>query len=171
MLLYLIILPVSQRRNQTLILICIVFLIQKYIDLSLRKLLNFCTKLGTWLVRQGMFMIQFLTFTIQTYTSIDWLSILTYFTILSHSLKKLLHSKAEAFLSNDYYESDIAWMDLVSLFSPFMVRNFALQLLSVLHHSYGFLLLRLLIIFCRIQSWILPLVHMKRTRMKSLGTR
>ncbi|CAG7903242.1 unnamed protein product [Brassica rapa] len=32
----------------------------------------------------------------------------------SQSLKKLLHSKAEAFLSNDYYESDIAWMDLDS---------------------------------------------------------
>ncbi|CAA7039372.1 unnamed protein product [Microthlaspi erraticum] len=30
------------------------------------------------------------------------------------SLKKLLHSKAEAFLSNEYYESDIAWMDLDS---------------------------------------------------------
>ncbi|XP_010532066.1 PREDICTED: nudix hydrolase 3-like isoform X2 [Tarenaya hassleriana] len=32
----------------------------------------------------------------------------------SPSLKKLLHSKADAFLSNDYYESDIAWMDLDS---------------------------------------------------------
>ncbi|XP_058788355.1 nudix hydrolase 3-like [Vicia villosa] len=32
----------------------------------------------------------------------------------STSLKKLLHSKADAFLSNDYYESDIAWMDLDS---------------------------------------------------------
>ncbi|CAI0473948.1 unnamed protein product [Linum tenue] len=30
------------------------------------------------------------------------------------SLKKLLHTKADAFLSNDYYESDIAWMDLDS---------------------------------------------------------
>ncbi|KAL5070086.1 hypothetical protein RYX36_020973, partial [Vicia faba] len=30
----------------------------------------------------------------------------------STSLKKLLHSKADAFLSNDYYESDIAWMEL-----------------------------------------------------------
>ncbi|CAN8270684.1 unnamed protein product [Cochlearia groenlandica] len=30
------------------------------------------------------------------------------------SLKKLLHSKAEAFLSNEYYDSDIAWMDLDS---------------------------------------------------------
>src|SRR5581483_1392977 len=28
------------------------------------------------------------------------------------SLKKFLTSRAEAFLSNDYYESDIAWMDL-----------------------------------------------------------
>ncbi|CAF2208003.1 unnamed protein product [Brassica napus] len=34
--------------------------------------------------------------------------------VTSQSLKKLLHSKAEAFLSNDYYESDIAWMDLDS---------------------------------------------------------
>nr|XP_018453399.1 PREDICTED: nudix hydrolase 3-like [Raphanus sativus] len=34
--------------------------------------------------------------------------------VTSLSLKKLLHSKAEAFLSNDYYESDIAWMDLDS---------------------------------------------------------
>ncbi|GAB2293125.1 Nudix hydrolase 3 [Dionaea muscipula] len=32
----------------------------------------------------------------------------------SLSLKKLLHSKANAFLSNDYYESDIAWMELDS---------------------------------------------------------
>ncbi|CAN0920328.1 Nudix hydrolase 3 [Linum grandiflorum] len=30
------------------------------------------------------------------------------------SLKNLLHAKADAFLSNDYYESDIAWMDLDS---------------------------------------------------------
>ncbi|BBN14597.1 isopentenyl-diphosphate Delta-isomerase [Marchantia polymorpha subsp. ruderalis] len=30
------------------------------------------------------------------------------------SLKKLLKSKAKAFLSNDYYESDIAWMELDS---------------------------------------------------------
>ncbi|XP_052108088.1 nudix hydrolase 3 isoform X2 [Arachis duranensis] len=32
----------------------------------------------------------------------------------SLSLKRLLHAKADAFLSNDYYESDIAWMDLDS---------------------------------------------------------
>ncbi|CAH1451774.1 unnamed protein product [Lactuca virosa] len=32
----------------------------------------------------------------------------------SPSLKKLLHSKADAFLSNDYYDSDIAWMELDS---------------------------------------------------------
>ncbi|XP_057966891.1 nudix hydrolase 3 isoform X2 [Malania oleifera] len=32
----------------------------------------------------------------------------------SASLKRLLHSKADAFLSNDYYESDIAWMELDS---------------------------------------------------------
>ncbi|CAK9310340.1 unnamed protein product [Citrullus colocynthis] len=32
----------------------------------------------------------------------------------SPSLKRLLHSKANAFLSNDYYESDIAWMELDS---------------------------------------------------------
>ncbi|XP_044496382.1 nudix hydrolase 3 isoform X1 [Mangifera indica] len=32
----------------------------------------------------------------------------------SLSLKRLLHSKADAFLSNDYYESDIAWMELDS---------------------------------------------------------
>ncbi|KAK6911144.1 Peptidase family M49 [Dillenia turbinata] len=32
----------------------------------------------------------------------------------SPSLKRLLHTKAEAFLSNDYYESDIAWMELDS---------------------------------------------------------
>ncbi|CAI8596358.1 unnamed protein product [Vicia faba] len=36
----------------------------------------------------------------------------------STSLKKLLHSKADAFLSNDYYESDIAWMKLVSQYCP-----------------------------------------------------
>ncbi|XP_038717609.1 nudix hydrolase 3 isoform X2 [Tripterygium wilfordii] len=32
----------------------------------------------------------------------------------SPSLKRLLHSKAKSFLSNDYYESDIAWMELDS---------------------------------------------------------
>ncbi|KAL4592964.1 hypothetical protein LXL04_005973 [Taraxacum kok-saghyz] len=32
----------------------------------------------------------------------------------SPSLKRFLHSKADAFLSNDYYESDIAWMELDS---------------------------------------------------------
>ncbi|XP_004499436.1 nudix hydrolase 3 [Cicer arietinum] len=32
----------------------------------------------------------------------------------STSLKRLLHSKADAFLSNDYYDSDIAWMELDS---------------------------------------------------------
>ncbi|XP_038898540.1 nudix hydrolase 3 isoform X2 [Benincasa hispida] len=32
----------------------------------------------------------------------------------SPSLQRLLHSKADAFLSNDYYESDIAWMELDS---------------------------------------------------------
>lgn len=31
------------------------------------------------------------------------------------SLKRLLHGKADSFLSNDYYESDIAWMELVSV--------------------------------------------------------
>ncbi|KAA8540570.1 hypothetical protein F0562_024511 [Nyssa sinensis] len=32
----------------------------------------------------------------------------------SPSLKRLLHGKADAFLSNDYYDSDIAWMELDS---------------------------------------------------------
>ncbi|KAK8497781.1 hypothetical protein V6N13_084764 [Hibiscus sabdariffa] len=32
----------------------------------------------------------------------------------SPSLKRLLHCKADAFLSNDYYDSDIAWMELDS---------------------------------------------------------
>ncbi|XP_065865634.1 nudix hydrolase 3 [Euphorbia lathyris] len=32
----------------------------------------------------------------------------------SPSLKRLLHSRADAFLSNNYYESDIAWMELDS---------------------------------------------------------
>ncbi|KAG8643818.1 nudix hydrolase 3 [Manihot esculenta] len=32
----------------------------------------------------------------------------------SPSLKRLLHGKAAAFLSNDYYDSDIAWMELDS---------------------------------------------------------
>ncbi|XP_050286851.1 nudix hydrolase 3 isoform X2 [Quercus robur] len=32
----------------------------------------------------------------------------------SSSLKRLLHSKANAFLSNDYYDSEIAWMELDS---------------------------------------------------------
>ncbi|XP_021888443.1 nudix hydrolase 3 [Carica papaya] len=34
--------------------------------------------------------------------------------VSSPSLKKLLHTKADAFLSNDYYDSDIAWMELDS---------------------------------------------------------
>ncbi|CAK7336354.1 unnamed protein product [Dovyalis caffra] len=37
----------------------------------------------------------------------------------SPSLKRLLHGKADAFLSNDYYESDIAWMELVSTQNTF----------------------------------------------------
>uniref|UniRef100_A0A5B7BD41 Putative nudix hydrolase 3 n=1 Tax=Davidia involucrata TaxID=16924 RepID=A0A5B7BD41_DAVIN len=32
----------------------------------------------------------------------------------SPSLKRLLHGKADAFLSNDYYDSDMAWMELDS---------------------------------------------------------
>ncbi|KAM1241432.1 hypothetical protein ACFX2J_046630 [Malus domestica] len=32
----------------------------------------------------------------------------------SPSLKRFFHSKADAFLSNDYYDSDIAWMELDS---------------------------------------------------------
>ncbi|PRQ50340.1 putative isopentenyl-diphosphate Delta-isomerase [Rosa chinensis] len=32
----------------------------------------------------------------------------------SPSLKRLLHNKGDAFLSNDYYDSDIAWMELDS---------------------------------------------------------
>ncbi|PON52763.1 Dihydroneopterin triphosphate diphosphatase [Parasponia andersonii] len=32
----------------------------------------------------------------------------------SPSLKRFLHSRADAFLSNEYYDSDIAWMDLDS---------------------------------------------------------
>ncbi|CAK9142947.1 unnamed protein product [Ilex paraguariensis] len=32
----------------------------------------------------------------------------------SPSLKRLLHRKADAFLSNDYYDSDLAWMELDS---------------------------------------------------------
>ncbi|MBA0845955.1 hypothetical protein Goarm_000036, partial [Gossypium armourianum] len=34
--------------------------------------------------------------------------------VSSPSLKRLLHSKADAFLSNDYHDSDIAWMELDS---------------------------------------------------------
>ena len=30
-------------------------------------------------------------------------------------MKLLLRTKAEAFLSDDYYESDLAWMELVRL--------------------------------------------------------
>ncbi|KAL5825376.1 hypothetical protein ACOSQ3_021439 [Xanthoceras sorbifolium] len=33
----------------------------------------------------------------------------------SPSLKRFLHSKADAFVSNDYYDSDIAWMELDSM--------------------------------------------------------
>ncbi|KAG8643819.1 hypothetical protein MANES_11G069700v8 [Manihot esculenta] len=36
----------------------------------------------------------------------------------SPSLKRLLHGKAAAFLSNDYYDSDIAWMELVWYSNP-----------------------------------------------------
>lgn len=34
------------------------------------------------------------------------------------SLKKFLNTRADAFLSNDYYESDVAWMDLDSPIEP-----------------------------------------------------
>ncbi|KAL0407952.1 UNVERIFIED_CONTAM: Nudix hydrolase 3 [Sesamum radiatum] len=41
----------------------------------------------------------------------------------SSSLKKLLHSKAEAFLSNEYYDSDIAWMELATFEAFIGVRD------------------------------------------------
>ena len=44
------------------------------------------------------------------------------------SLKNLLKTKANAFLSNDYYESDIAWMELVGI----LVFNFVSSLISLL---------------------------------------
>jgi hypothetical protein len=54
------------------------------------------------------------------------------------SLKNLLRTKANAFVSSDYYESDIAWMDLVGLiilFSPFLCsyNNAPLVLILLLH--------------------------------------
>lgn len=53
-----------------------------------------------------------------TSTCTFWLWSYLLFKILLHyffSLKKLLKTKADAFLSNDYYESDLAWMELVSV--------------------------------------------------------
>ncbi|GFP79378.1 nudix hydrolase 3 [Phtheirospermum japonicum] len=41
----------------------------------------------------------------------------------SPSLKKLLHSKADAFLSNEYYDSDIAWMELATFEAFIGVRD------------------------------------------------
>ncbi|XP_052478129.1 nudix hydrolase 3 isoform X5 [Gossypium raimondii] len=43
--------------------------------------------------------------------------------VSSPSLKRLLHSKADAFLSNDYYDSDIAWMELATFEAFIGVRD------------------------------------------------
>uniref|UniRef100_A0A2N9IH20 Uncharacterized protein n=1 Tax=Fagus sylvatica TaxID=28930 RepID=A0A2N9IH20_FAGSY len=48
----------------------------------------------------------------------------------SSSLKRLLHSKANAFLSNDYYESDIAWMELNRFGSPGLLARLLWEALS-----------------------------------------
>lgn len=43
-----------------------------------------------------------------------WMNLITH-SIYLCSLKRLLHGKATSFLSNDYYDSDLAWMELVSM--------------------------------------------------------
>lgn len=39
------------------------------------------------------------------------------------SLKRLLHSKADAFLSNNYYDSDIAWIELVRTLYTYVLHS------------------------------------------------
>lgn len=89
--------------------ISIASLILKSIPCILLKLPNYRIKLAIWQVHLGKWYLKFCSrHTLRNYRlsmSLIW---------FVYSLKRLLHSKADAFLSNDYYESDIAWMELVS---------------------------------------------------------
>lgn len=76
------------------------------------KRLSCCMKLEIWPTQLGIMFIQFLLVVAQNFLFV-WINLASLLSC-SCSLKKLLHGKARAFLSNDYYESDIAWMELVS---------------------------------------------------------
>lgn len=102
-------------------MICLQFHILQSIVNFLPKLLNFFREQHKELIVQGKFVLDDNN---PMYTNdscfkhlllcLDLYSNQLFFFILT-SLKKLLKTKADAFLSNDYYESDLAWMELVSI--------------------------------------------------------
>jgi hypothetical protein len=53
------------------------------------------------------------------------------------SLKNLLRTKANAFLSNDYYESDIAWMELVGILVLIFFSSFISLLVNIAFNFVG----------------------------------
>lgn len=112
------------------------------IDHPLRKQLSFLRKHQRVLILQGK-LVWFLFSEFLALLCED-LFVLSYC-----SLKNLLRTRANAFLSNDYYESNIAWMELVSilfLFSPFLCSymNTPLVLILLLYVKFCLLLLCLL---------------------------
>lgn len=103
-----------------MLMICTLSLILKNIMLFLQKLLSYCTKLGMWPALPGMLVPVWM---IAGKNELSFKQEKCYWC----SLKKLLHSKADAFLSNEYYDSDIAWMELVSS-HDFCWHNFSVRL-------------------------------------------
>lgn len=98
------------------LMIYVSFLSLKSIILSSKKLLNYCVKQGTWPVHLGnMFQVSVGSLLVKNMLISIVLANLCWIFLAFCSLKRLLHSKANAFLSNDYYDSDIAWMELVSI--------------------------------------------------------
>lgn len=96
-------------------MICIASLILKNIILISQERLNYCIKLGTWPVHLGMFYEHLVVDSSSPTRSPEFCSWADFYWIFIAicSLKRLLHSKADAFLSNNYYDSDIAWIELV----------------------------------------------------------
>lgn len=116
-------------------------------DHPLRKQLNFLRKPQCALILQG----KLIWFFVSDFFKFICVDSFIYFFLSCCSLKNLLKTKANAFLSNDYYESDIAWMELVSiiiLFSPFLFSfpydNAPLILILLLRGKLCWLLLCLL---------------------------
>lgn len=92
----------------------------KNIDFFSLKQLSYFIRQQNWLNHQGKSAIQLWTIFATSGRMSDPFTfrflVLKNLTVISlWSLKKLLQTKADAFLSNDYYDSDIAWMELVSM--------------------------------------------------------